>query len=158
MKVSPKMTPVAKRKRTTSRSCVLALAILALLGCDRTDFRNGYAPGEVETLDNAKVFHLTDGVFVVERKNGSTCYYLIESTVADYELTAQGLDIELKGEKAGTYSTTPAPQGCVAAWITEIEGDGPGMTRFQVDEATIDEFLKGIDGSTTVQDIYRLKQ
>ena len=137
---------------------LLTLFALLLLGCARADFRNGYSPGDVETVDNAKVYHLADGVFVVERKNGSTRYYLIESTVADYELTAQGLDIELKGEKAGTYSTTPAPQGCVAAWITEVEGDGPGVTRFQVDEATIDEFLKGIDGSTTVQDIYRLKQ
>jgi hypothetical protein len=143
---------------TLTRLCFLALAILVLLGCDRVDFRNGYAPGEVETIDNAKVYHLADGVFVAESKNGSTCYYLIESTVADYKLTAEGLDIVLEGEKAGTYSTTPAPQGYVAAWITEVEGDGPGVTRLQIEDATIGEFLKGINESTTVQDVYRLKR
>jgi hypothetical protein len=64
----------------------------------------------------------------------------------------------LEGEKAGTYSTTPAPQGYVAAWITEVEGDGPGVTRFQIDDATIGEFLEGINGSTTVRDVYKLKR
>ena len=47
---------------------LLELAILVLLGCDRADFRKGCAPGEVETVDNATVYHLADGVFVVVRK------------------------------------------------------------------------------------------
>jgi hypothetical protein len=112
----------------------------------------------VETVDNAKVYHLADGVFVVERKKGGTVYYLIEATVADYELTANGLDVMLEGRMAGTYSTTPAPEGYVAAWITEVGGDGPGVTRFQIDDATIGEFLAGINGSTTVRNVYQLKK
>jgi hypothetical protein len=133
-------------------------ALLALLlGCARADFRNGYSPGDVETVNNAEVYHLADGVFVVERRNGRPCYYLIESSVADYELTAEGLDIVLEGEMAGTYSTTPAPQGYVAAWITEVEGEGPGVTRFQIEDATIGEFLEGIHSATTVRDVYRLR-
>jgi hypothetical protein len=78
--------------------------------------------------------------------------------VADYELAAEGLDIELQGKQAGSYSTTPAPEGYVAAWITEVPDDGPGVTRFQIDEATIGEFLKGLNASTTVRDVYGLKQ
>jgi hypothetical protein len=83
---------------------------------------------------------------------------LIESTVADYALTARGLDIVLEGENAGTYSTTPAPQGYVAAWITEVEGEGPGGTRFQIDDAALAELIEKLTEATTVQDIYRLKQ
>jgi hypothetical protein len=153
------MIPVTKGKSTMTRFCVLlALAILVLLGCDRADFRKGYAAGEVQTVDNATFYHLADGVFVVERKNGSTFYYLIESTVADYELTAGGLDIKLEGQKEGRYTIAPAPEGYVAAWFTEIPVDGPGVTRFQIDDATIDKFLAAIDGSTTVRDVYQLRQ
>ena len=83
---------------------------------------------------------------------------LIESTVADYELTTEGLDIELEGEKAGTYSTTPAPEGYVAAWITEVPDEGPGLTRFQIDDATLAELLQELTATTTVQDICNLKQ
>ena len=92
-----------------------------------------------------------------QASDADTVYYLLESTVADYELTAEGLDVELEGDKAGTYSTTPAPEGYVAAWISEIEGDGPGVTRFQIDDATIGKFLDGINGSTTVLDVYHLR-
>lgn len=118
-----------------------AVTVLVVAGCDRSDFRNGYSPGDVETSEAARVYHLADGVLIQESQNGRNCYYLIESTVADWELTARGLDIVLEGEKAGTYSTTPAPQGYVAAWITEVEGDGPGVTRFHVDEATLVEVI-----------------
>ena len=141
-----------------NRFFLLALTILVLLGCDRADFRNGYSPGEVETIGNTKVYHLADGVFIAERKNGSTCYYLIESTVADYELTAQGLDIELEGENAGTYSATPAPRGYVVAWVTEVESEGPGVTRFQINDATVTDLIGKLTASTKVQDIYRLKK
>ena len=156
--VSQELTSETKRKNIRKRFSLLALIILVLLGCDRADFRNGFSPGEVETIDNAKVYHLADGVFIEARKNGSICYYLIESTVADYELTAQGLDIVLEGEKAGTYSTTPAPQGYVAAWITLIAGEGPEATRFSIDDAKVADFIKNLSDSTTVQDLYRLKQ
>ncbi len=141
-----------------NRFPLLMLSALLLFGCARDGFRNGYSPGDVETVDNAEIYHLADGVLVVARQNGSTCYYLIESTVADYDLTANGLDVILEGDKAATYSTKPAPAGYVAAWITEVEGDGPGVTRFQIEDATISEFLKGITGSTTVRDLYSLKQ
>lgn len=152
------MTTKAKRNTTVNRFSLLAFTTLFLFGCERADFRNGYSPGEVEVIDNAQVFHLADGVFIEERKSGSIVYYLIESTVADYELTKEGLDIELEGEKAGTYSTTPAPEGYVAAWITEVPDEGPGLTRFQIDDATLAELLQELTATTTVQDIYNLKQ
>jgi hypothetical protein len=141
-----------------NRLFLLALTTLLLLGCDTTDFRNGYSPGELEVIGDAKVYHLADGVLIEERKNASKVYYLIESTVADYELTAEGLDIELQGEKAGTYSTTPATEGYISAWITEVPADGPGVTRFQVDEATLAELLQNLTAAMTVRDIYNLKQ
>ena len=158
MTVSQKMIAEVKRWNTMKRFSLLVLTILLLLGCDRADFRNGYSPGEVETIGNAKVYHLADGVFIAERQNGSTCYYLIESTVADYRLTAQGLDVVLEGENAGTYSTTPAPRGYVAAWLTEVEGEGPGVTRFQINDAKVTDLIGKLTASTKVQDIYRLKK
>lgn len=140
------------------RFLLLALMILLLPGCDGADSRHGHSPGEVETLGSAKVYHLADGVFIADTENGSTSYYLVESPVADYELTAQGLDIELEGEHAGTYSTPAAPQGYVAAWITEVEGERRGATRFSMDEAAIKELIEKLTESTTVQDVYELKQ
>ena len=141
-----------------NRFYLLALATLLLIGCDGTGFRNGYSPGELEVIGDAKVYHLADGVLIEERKNGIKVYYLIESTVADYQLTAEGLDIELEGEKAETYSTTPAPEGYVAAWITEVPGDGPGVTRFQVENATLAELLQNLTAAVTVREIYNLKK
>lgn len=135
-----------------------ALMILLLPGCGGADSRHGYSPGEVETLGSAKVYHLTDGVFIADTKNGTTSYYLVESPVADYELTAQGLEIKLEGEYAGIYSTPAAPQGFVAAWITEVEGDRRGATRFQIDDSAIADLVEKLTESTTVQDVYRLKQ
>jgi hypothetical protein len=136
----------------------LALITLFLLGCDRTDFRNGYSPGELEVIGDAKVYHLSDGVFIEERTNVSKIYYLIESTVADYELTAEGLDVELDGDMAGTHSTTPAPGGYVAACITKVPGDGPEFTRFKVDDASLAELLQNHTAAMKVRDIYTLKQ
>ena len=156
--MSQEMTPVAKRKSTINRFCLLALAILVLLGCDRADFRKGFAPGEVATIDNAKVYHLADGVFIAQTKDGSNIYFLIESTVADYELTAEGLDIKLDDEKATRCSITPAPEGYVAAWLTEIPADGPGVTRFQVDDTRLAGLLQNLTATTTARDIYNLKQ
>ena len=53
--VPQEITTETKRKNTRKRFSLLALIILVLLGCDRADFRNGFSPGEVETIDNAKV-------------------------------------------------------------------------------------------------------
>ena len=140
------------------RLSILALTTLLLLGCNRDSFRNGHGPGELEVIQDAKVYHLADGVFIAQRKNGSNVYYLIESTVADYELTAEGLDIELEGEKAGRGSITPAPEGHVAAWLTEIPADGPGVTRFKVDDTRLAELLQNFTATMTARDIYDLKQ
>lgn len=141
-----------------NRFSLFALAAFLALGCERADFRNGYSPGELEAIGDAMVYHLADGVMIEERKNGIKVYYLIESTVADYELTAEGLDIKLEGEKAGTYSTTPAPEGYIAAWITLVPVDGPEVTRFHVDEATLAELLQNLTAGMTVRDVYNLKQ
>lgn len=141
-----------------NRISAIGLTTLLLLGCDRDDFRNGYRPGELEVVGDAKVFHLSDGVFIEERINGGKNFYLIESTVADYELTAKGLDVELDGGTAGTYSTTPAPKGYVAAWITQFPDEGPEVTRFKVDDVTLAELLQSLTGAMKVRDIYNLKQ
>lgn len=140
----------AKQIANMKKFCLLAFANLFLLGCSRTDFRNGHSPGEVEEIDNGKVFHLADGVLIKERRNGDFVYFLIESTVLDYELTEDGLDIEVEGELAGTYSTTPAPQGFVAAWVTEVPGGGFGVTRYRIDEAAIAEVLENLTATTSI--------
>ena len=151
-------TAELKLRNIMNRFSLFALAALVAFGCERADFRNGYSPGELEVIGDAKVYHLTDGVMIEERRNGSKVYYLIESTVADYELTAEGLNIRLEGEMAGTYSTPPAPEGYVAAWITLVPADGPGVTRFQVDEATLAELIQKFAAAVTVRDVYSLKK
>ena len=140
------------------RLLILALTTLLLLGCNRDSFRNGHRPGEVEVILDAKVYHLADGVFIAQRKNGSNVYYLIESTVADYEFTAEGLDIKLDDGKATRGSIPPAPEGYVAAWLREIPSDGPGVTRFKVDDTRLAEMLQNFTATMTARDIYDLKQ
>ena len=140
------------------RLAILALSTLLLLGCNRDSCRNGHGPGDLEVIQDAKVYHLADGVFIAQRKNGSNVYYLIESTVTDYELTAEGLDIRLDDEKATRGSITPAPEGYVAAWLTEIPADGPGVTRFKVDDTRLAELLQNLTATMTARDIYDLKQ
>lgn len=104
------------------------------------------------------VFHLADGVLVEERRDGVVHYYLIESTVADYQLTSQGLDVVFEGDISGTFSTEPAPEGYVAAWITQAQDKNPGVTRFKIDDEAIAEFIATISASTTIQDLYNLKE
>ena len=141
-----------------SRLSILTLATLIMLGCSRNGFRNGHVPGELEVTRDAKVYHLADGVFIAATKNDSNVYYLIESTVADYELTAKGLEIKLDDEKETRGSIPPAPEGYVAAWLTEIPTDGPGVTRFKIDETRLAELLQEFTATTTARDIYELKQ
>lgn len=156
---APRRAIVSLQRRTMmTRISFLALASLLLLGCDRHDFRNGHKPGEVEVVRAARVYHLADGVFIEERKGGSTVHYLIEDTAADYELTATGLDVVMVGDHAATYSTTPAPAGYVAAWITLIPADGLEITRFEIDPAVLAGLLKKFSAATTVRDIYNLKK
>ncbi len=148
----------SKKSINMCRLSILALATLILLGCSRDDFRNGHGPGELEVTRDAKVYHLADGVFIAATKNGSNVHYLIESTVADYELTAKGVDIKLDDEKATRGSIPSAPEGYVAAWLTEIPTDGPGVTRFKVDDTRLGELLQNLTATTTARDIYDLKQ
>ena len=147
-----------KRIATMIRLSLFAFTTLFLLGCDRADFRNGHSPGEIELIDNGRVFHLADGVFIEEKKTEGSVYYLIESTVVDYDLTKAGLDIELGGDKAGSYSTTPAPQGYVAAWISLVPGEGPELTRFRIEDEILAKLLRDFTAATKVRDIYKLKQ
>ena len=156
--MSQEMTPVAKRKSTINRFCLLALAFLVLLGCDRADFRNGFAPGEVATIDNAKVYHLADGVFIAQTKDGSNIYFLIESTVADYELTAEGLDIKLDDEKATRCSITPAPGGLRGGMAHGNPRRRSGGYTVQVDDTRLAGLLQNLTATTTARDIYNLKQ
>ena len=134
-----------------------AVIVIGSFGCEHGDFRNGHSPGDVETTGSATVYHLADGVFVEQADNGRKRYYLIESNVAEYTITPTGLDVELRGENAGSYSTSAAPDGYVAAWMTLVPGDGVEVTRFQIEAATLLDSLQDFK-TTTVRDIYNLKK
>jgi hypothetical protein len=133
---------------------MLGLITLLIVGCSRS-----HSPGEVETIGKGRVYHLADGILVQERRDGATHYYLIESTKADYEITEEGLKIEMKLEGVGWTRVIMhrAPQGYVAAWFSDFHGDGPEATRFGFDDTTFSKFLQKFTPAITVQDIYNLK-
>lgn len=127
----------------------LAFTTLLIVGCSRS-----HSPGEVEIIDNGKVYHFADGILVQERRDGGTHYYLIESTNAACELTEEGLKFEVKGAGETGAVFHRAPEGYVAARFAKLNGDGPESTRFPVDDEKFSGFLQEFTPSTTVQDIY----
>lgn len=124
---------------------------------DHVEFRNGYAPGQVEPIENGHIYHLADGVLIKQKKGQSVLYYLVEDSVDKYELTDLGLKFKTKGENAGSYFLPPAPEGFVAAWITLLADEGPEGTRFIIGEVKVAEFTANLRDSTKVLDLYRLR-
>lgn len=136
---------------------LVSLTVSLLTGCGG-GFRNGHAPGEIETLENATVYHLADGVFIHERHDGSDHYYLVEATAADYALKPEGLEVEFDGNWEGALITKRQPDNYVTAFITLVPNDGPETTRFIVDSLIIEEIIQGFSNATTVEDIYQRKK
>lgn len=135
----------------------LSLTALMLASCG-DGFRNGYRPGDIETLGNATVYHLADGVFIQERFEGSPHYYLVETTVADYRLKPEGLEVDFRGAGGGIAVAGRQTDHYVAAFMTRVPGDGPEATRFQIDASTLERIVDEFDADMTVADIYRRKK
>jgi hypothetical protein len=115
-------------------------------------------------IDNGEVYHLVDGILVQERRDGATHYYLIESTkadyeLADYEITEDGLKIEIEIKGKGTIGAIlhRSPEGSVTAWFSDFIGDGPEGTIFTVDDEKFSDVLQMLTPSITVRDIYNQK-
>lgn len=136
-----------------NRISLLAIATLLIVGCSQA-----HSPGEVEIIDNGKVYHLADGVLVQERRDEGAHYYLIESTKADYELTEEGLRIEEEGGGETSAVFHRAPGGYVAAQFKDLNSDGPESTRFPIDEEKFADFLQKLTSATTVEDVHGQKR
>lgn len=139
------------------RFFVVPLAALMLTGCGR-DLRNGHAPGDVEFRDNATVYHLADGVFIHERRDGENHYLLLEDTVAGYRLTPEGLEVEFPGNGKRVVIAERQPENYVTAFITLVPADGVEGTRFAVDPSTIETILEQFNAAMTVEEIYQQKE
>lgn len=139
------------------RLCPLWLAAVILASCSG-GFRNGHRPGDIETLDKALVHHLADGVFIRERFEGSSHFYLVETTVDDWRLKPEGLEVEYRGTGEVTAVAGRQPDHYVVAFMTRVPGDGPEATRFQIDASTLERIVDEFDADMTVADIYRRKK
>jgi hypothetical protein len=96
---------------------------------------------------------------VQERRDGATHYYLIESTKADYEITEDGLKIEIEIKGKGWIGATfqRPPEGCIAVWFSDLNSDDPEGTMFTIDDEKFSDFLQKFTPVIRVQDIYKQK-
>jgi len=134
-----------------------SLTVILLTACG-DNFRNGHAPGDIEALENATVYHLADGGVIHERHNGSDQYHLVEATTPDYELKPEGLEVEFSGDWKGSAILERQPEDYVSAFITLVPGEGPEGTRFGIDSLIIEEIIEGFSSATTVEEIYQRKK
>lgn len=143
-------------RMTLIRLSALLLSAVILTACG-DGFRNDHRPGDIETIDNAVVYHLADGVFIKERFEGSSHYYLVEATVADFRLKPEGLEVDFRGAGKGAVIAERPPSNYVTAVLTLVPEDGPETTRFQIDASSLEKILEEFDADMTTADIYRRK-
>ena len=77
-------------------NCVLSLLIaIVIAGCGGGSAQP-QAPGEIERLSNATIYHLKNGVFIHEAFEGADHYYLLHDLVESYEITRTITDTQAR--------------------------------------------------------------
>ena len=131
-----------------SRVAAPLVAIL-MAGCGGGESAHTHAPGDIERLSNATIYHLQDGVFIHEVFEGADHYYLVDDIVESYELTKEGL----KYAREGAVGDTPrAPVGDIAAVLRDSDSRAL-FTRLRGDEATVKKIIESFGADATVDSL-----
>lgn len=135
-------------------NCVLSLlAAIVIVGCGGGESARTHAPGEIERLPNATIYHLKDGVFIHEVFEGADHYYLLHDIVESYELTQDGLDYVKKTSAGTNAGTTPRPPVGEILCILRESDSSSLVTKLKGDEATIKRVIEGFDADATVESV-----
>jgi uncharacterized protein (TIGR03067 family) len=113
---------------------------------------NLHAPGKIERLSSATIYHLKDGVFIHEVFEGADHYYLVNDIVESYELTQEGLKY-IRQSAAGDMPR--APVGKIAAILREPDSSAL-FTRLSGDEATVKKIIESFAADVTVDSVRNL--
>lgn len=131
-------------------NCVVSLLVaIVIAGCGGGESTNTYAPGDIERLSNATIYHLQDGVFIHEAIEGADHYYLLHDIVESYELTQDGL----KYVKKNSAGNSPRPPVGEILCIFREPDSSSLVTKFRGDEETIKKFIESFNADATVESV-----
>ena len=135
-------------------NCVVTLlVVIVIAGCGGGESANTHAPGEIERLSNATIYHLQDGVFIHEAIEGADHYYLLHDIVESYELTQDGLKYVKKTSAGTNAGTTPRPPVGEILCILREPDSSSGVTKLRGDEETIKKVVESFNADATVESV-----
>ena len=135
-------------------NCVVSLlVVIVIAGCGGGDSAPTHAPGEIERLSNATIYHLKNGVFIHEAFEGADHYYLLHDIVESYELTQDGLNYVKKTSAGTNAGTTPRPPVGEILCILRESDSSSVVTKLPGDEATIKRVIEGFNADATVESV-----
>ena len=135
-------------------NCVVTLlVVIVIAGCGVGESANTHAPGEIERLSNATIYHLKNGVFIHEAFEGADHYYLLHDIVESYELTQDGLKYVKKTSAGDNAGTTPRPSAGEILCILRESDSSSLVTKLRGDEATIKRVIESINADATVESV-----
>jgi hypothetical protein len=134
--------------------CPLTLLVaIVIAGCGGGESAKPHAPGEIERLSNATIYHLKNGVFVHEAFEGADHYYLLHDIVESYELTQDGLKYVKKTSAGTNAGTTPRPPVGEILCILRESDSSSLVTKLRGDEATIKRVIESFNADATVESV-----
>jgi hypothetical protein len=140
--------------RTWINGAVSLLVAIVIAGCGGGESAPIHAPGEIERLPNATIYHLKDGVFIHEVFEGADHYYLVDDyIVKSCEPTQEGLSYVKKNGNAGVAQR--ASVGEILGVLRDSDSRGL-VTSLRGDEATIKRVIEGFNADATVESMRNL--
>ena len=147
----------ATRNHILNAFRMVAIGMLVALmptGCNRNESVRNYAPGDTEHIKGGIAFHLQDGVLIRESTGGEDHYYLVDGLAKSYELTQEGLRVELKD---GVYDTPRAPVGKMAGVVRAQPGSSTAsFTQLNADSESMKNLVGRIRSDTTVDSVVEM--
>ena len=135
-------------------NCVVSLLIaIVIAGCGGGDSAPTHAPGEIERLSNATIYHLKNGVFIHEAFEDADHYYLLHDMVESYELTQDGLKYVKKTSAGTNAGTTPRPPVGEILCILRESDSRSLVTKLRCDEAAIKRIVESFNADATVESV-----
>jgi len=140
--------------KTLATLASLTILLTLLAGCGGGESAPPHAPGEIERLPNATIYHLKDGVFIHEVFEGADHYYLVDDHIIEsYELTQERLGYVKENGNAGVAHR--APVGEILCILRESDSSSL-VTKLKGEEATIKRVIESFNADATVESVRNL--
>ena len=142
---------VMNNMRTWINGAVSLLVAIVIAGCGGGESAHTHAPGEIERLPNATIYHLKDGVFIHEVFEGADHYYLVDDNIVEsYELTQEGLGYVKENGNVGVAQRPSV--GEILGALRDSDSRGL-VTSLRGDEATVKSVIESFNADATVESV-----